>query len=338
MKDKDLAIFCMQLALVLKSGIVLHEGISMMLEDIEQDAIKETLIVLEKELSAGKTLDRALVTEGSFPGYMTDMIEIGIKSGRLEDVMIALGSYYEREEALRQSIKSAVFYPLILSTMMLIVMMVLSIKVLPIFQEVFNNLGGEISGIAQVFMKFGMAVSSYVYVIVIGIILITIGVIGIVKTEKGKQIGEELIGKLKITEKIATARFAAAMALMMASGLDTEEALKMASKLVKNKKVKKKVEWCEVRLKEGAAFINTLSESRIFSKLATRMLSMGMKMGNIDAVMKQVADAYEEEVQGALNKRVAMIEPISVAVLSLLIGSILISVMLPLMGIMSSIG
>ncbi|WP_069999552.1 type II secretion system F family protein [Cellulosilyticum sp. I15G10I2] len=338
MDDKDLSIFCTQLALVLKSGIVLHEGIAMMIEDMEQCAMRDTLIVIEKDLSEGKMLDTALASVGSFPKYMTHMVKIGAISGRLEDVMTALGSYYEREEALKQSIKSAVFYPLILSSMMLIVMLVLSIKVLPIFQEVFNNLGGEISGIAQSFMKVGEVTGQYIYVIVVGIILITLGVIAGIKTKRGKYLARKLTSKLKITEKIATARFASAMALMMASGLDTDEALKMSTQLVENENVMTKAALCEQRLAEGNSFVSALSESQIFSKLATRMLSMGMKTGNMDEVMKQVADNYEEEVHTALNKRVAIIEPVSVAVLSIMIGSILISVMIPLMGIMSSIG
>ncbi len=338
MDDKDLSIFCTQLALVLKSGIVLHEGIAMMIEDMEQGAMRETLIIIEKELSEGKMLDAALSTSGSFPKYTTHMVKIGEVSGRLEDVMTALGNYYEREEALKQSIKSAVFYPLILSAMMLIVMLVLSIKVLPIFQEVFNNLGGEISGIAQSFMKVGAVTGQYIYVIVVVIILITLAVIAGIKTKRGKYLARKLAGKLKITEKIATARFASAMALMMASGIDTDEALTTSLKLVENEKVKAKAKLCEAQLKGGNSFINALSESQIFSNLATRMLSMGMKTGNIDEVMKQVADNYEEEVRTDLNKRVAVIEPVSVAVLSIMIGSILISVMLPLMGIMVSIG
>ena len=338
MDDKDLSIFCTQLALVLKSGIVLHEGIAMMIEDMEQGAMRENLIIIEKKLSEGNMLNAALLVTGSFPKYMTDMVKIGEISGRLEDVMTSLGNYYEREEALKQSIKSAVFYPLILSSMMLIVMLVLSIKVLPIFQEVFNNLGGEISGIAQSFMKVGAVTGQYIYVIVVVIILITLAVIAGIKTKRGKYLARKLAGKLKITEKIATARFASAMALMMASGINTDEALTTSLKLVENEKVKDKAKLCEAQLKGGNSFINALSESQVFSNLATRMLSMGMKTGNIDEVMKQVADNYEEEVRTDLNKRVAVIEPVSVAVLSIMIGSILISVMLPLMGIMVSIG
>jgi type IV pilus assembly protein PilC len=128
------------------------------------------------------------------------------------------------------------------------------------------------------------------------------------------------------------------MALMMASGIETEEALKLASKFIENKKLKLKIEHCEIKIQEGSSFVNALSQTEMFPKLTIRMLSIGMKTGNIDEVMKQVADHYDEEVQKALTKGVEMIEPIFVGVLAILVGSILLSVMLPLMGIMSSIG
>jgi len=338
MGDKDLAVFCIQTGQILKAGITLHEGIAMMSEDIEQGPMKNSLKLIQKELDEGKALEMALTTEGNFPDYMINMIKVGTKSGRLEDVMMALGNYYQREELLKRNIKSAVFYPLILSSMMLIVMLVLSIKVLPVFEEVFNNLGGEMSQIARSFMQFGIVLGRYIYVIIAVIILMAISSIAMIKTNKGRLIWGKLIGKFKITEKIAVARFASSMAMMMASGLDIDDALGMAQGLVENIKVKVKVTACKTKLEQGDSFISAISETRIFSKLATRMLSMGMKTGSMEEAMKRVADSYDDEVQNALSKAVALIEPVSVAVLSIVIGVILLSVMLPLMGIMSSIG
>lgn len=338
MEDKDLSIFCMQLALILKSGIVLHEGISMMREDAQPGVVKNKMMVLEEVLIAGKTLDVALETEGSFPAYMVDMVRIGTKSGRLEEVVRGLGEYYEREVYLNQSIKSAVFYPFILSMMMLGVMLILSIKVLPIFQEVFNSLGAEMSGFAKGFMEFGRIIGEYVYGVIAAMIVITLSMRLVIKTSKGRVMTQQLMSMLKITDKIAKARFLAAMALMMESGVETEEAFQLASKFIENKKLKLKIQQCETKIKERSSFINALAETQIFSKLTIRMLNIGMKTGNIDEAMKQVADYYDEEVQKALTKGVEMIEPIFVGVLAILVGGILLSIMLPLMGIMSSIG
>lgn len=338
MEDRDLAVFCAQTALVLKSGITLHEGIGMMREDMEKGEMKEALKVIEAELEQGKTLDLALEEEGSFPQYMVNMIKIGTKSGRLDDVMTALGEYYEREALLKKSIKSAVMYPLILSVMMLIVMLVLSVKVMPVFKQVFNNLGGDISGFAAGFMQFGIAASRSVYIIIGMVIVIALMSIMLIKTNKGRRWLSKFTGRFKIAEKIAAARFASAMSLMMASGLDTDDALKMASRVVENEKMKEKLQSCEKQISEGSSFMNAFAQAEVFSKLAVRMLSMGMKTGTMDEVMKRVADNYEEEVQETLSKTVAVIEPSMVAVLSIVIGTILISVMLPLMGIMSSIG
>lgn len=339
MKDGDLAVFCNQLALVLKAGMTLHEGIMIMTEDLKHEGYLETTLkVIQKELNEGKSLSKALIKEGSFPDYMIDMIEIGTKAGRLEEVMEALGNYYEGEELLKKNIKSAVFYPLLLSFMMVVVILVLCTKVLPIFQEVYRNLGGEMPGIAQGFLQFGLGISRYIYAVIASIIALGVGGLWMMGTKAGKRTTKRIVGRCRLAEKISTARFAAAMSLMIASGLDTEETLRMASKMVEHKRVKIKIEACKAKLEEGQSFVKAMTETQIFSQLLTKMLVMGMRTGHMDQVMGHIANQYQEEVDEALRKRIAIIEPIAVAGLAIIIGSILLSVMLPLMEIMSSIG
>ncbi len=337
MEERELAVFCAQLGLILKSGITLHEGTAIMAEDSEEGKIKKVLQNIGEQLEMGKPLDKALAYQGEFPDYMIKMIKIGTQTGRLEQVVMALSDYYEREEALKQSIKGAVFYPLVLCGMMLAVLMVLSIKVLPVFKEVFNNLGGELSGIAQGFMYFGSVIGQYAYGVIIGIIFLALVALSMIKTKKGRAISKKFTNKFKIAEKIAAARFAGVMSLMVASGCGIEEALSMAGELIENQKVYAKVKRCEARVQQGDSFSQIILESGIFPKLTAHMISVGMKTGHIDEVMKQVANQLEEEVQKTLERRVGIIEPLVVAALSIVIGTILISVMLPLMGIMSSI-
>ncbi|WP_180270751.1 type II secretion system F family protein [Sporanaerobium hydrogeniformans] len=338
MREKELAIFCTQIEMILKAGITLSEGVGMIAEDIEEHTLANHFKRIEKYLEEGRTLHDALEEEGSFPSYMVHMVKIGSLSGRMEEVMGALGHYYDREDQLRQSVRGAVFYPLLLCFMMFVVMLFLSIKVLPVFEKVFNTLGGSLVGLAHYFMRFGELLSRYIYGVVgiMGVVLIS--VILLLKTQKGTTFIKNLINHLKITEKIAISRFASALSLMLASGMDTEEALKTALMAIENKKVQARGEESILLMESGKGFIEALREGNFFSSLTLRKLSIGLRTGNLDEVMVQVANQYDEEVQEALAKVVSLIEPILVGILAVVIGSVLLSVMLPLMGIMASIG
>ena len=338
MREKELAIFCTQVKMILKAGITLSEGVGMIAEDIEDDPLANHFKQIEKYLEEGRTLHDALKEEGSFPSYMVHMVEVGSLSGRMEEVMGALGHYYDREDQLRQSIRGAVFYPLLLCFMMFWVMLFLSIKVLPIFEKVFHSLGGSLVGLAYYFMQFGQLLSQYIYGVVgiMGIILLSFTLL--LKTQKGTLFIKNLIHRLKVTEKIAISRFVSALSLMLASGMDTEEALKIALVAIENKKIKIKGEKSMALMESGKGFIEALREGEFFSNLTIRKLSIGLRTGTLDEVMAQVANQYDEEVQEALTKLVSLIEPLLVGFLAVVIGSVLLSVMLPLMGIMASIG
>ena len=338
LSSSELAAFCLQVSIILKSGIPLHDGLSMLYEDMENANLKKMLKVVSDEVSAKKPLQDALAKSEAFPDYMIKMVGIGSLSGKLDDVMASLASYYEREDQMRQSIKSAVVYPMVLILMMFAVMMVLAVKVLPVFSQVFISLGTTLSPGAAAIMNTGLSAGKYSMFLLVLAALICVSVIFLFKTQKGGDILAALSSMGKFSEKVAVSRFASSMALMLASGLDTERALKMSSALVTNTKVKVKIGTCVKMIDENKSFIDALSAIDLFPKMTVRMLSLGFKAGSLDIIMRKVADTLEEEIEGTLIKRVSLIEPISVALLSIIIGVILISVMLPLMGVMSSIG
>ena len=266
------------------------------------------------------------------------MVEIGSISGKLDDVMSSLALYYQRENDLRQSIKSAVIYPMLLIMMMFGVMLVLAIKVLPVFSQVFISLGTTMSPTVTAIMNVGLAAGRYAFVLLILGLILAGTAFFLFKTTRGSMALAKMPPIGKLAEKIAVSRFASSMALMLTSGLDTERALRMTAELVTNKKVQTKIKQSLAMIEENSSFIEALSATAIFSKMKTRMLSLGMRAGSLDLTMSRVAASLEEEIEVTLIKRVALIEPISVALLSVMIGGILIAVMLPLMGVMSSIG
>ena len=336
----EIAAFCSQISMIMNSGISVAEGLSIMLNDTESPQEHDILKQIHEQVDAGNPLFIALKKTGCFPKYVLDMTEIGERTGRLDTVMASLASYYEREESISKSIRHAVSYPMIMVGMMLIVFIVLVVQVLPVFNQVFEQLGAEMTGLSRNMMHLGQLIGQYSFVLVGIVALIVIAFVVMRSTTTGKALFERLKHRMfrKISAKIASERFASSMSMMIKSGLDIEQSLEMAYKIVDNSLVREKIDICRKRLESGSNFSDAIVEADIFSGIHGRMVSIGFKTGTVDAVMDKLSVTYEEEIDTQISNAIAVLEPTLVAILSVVVGMILLSVMLPLMGIMSSIG
>lgn len=342
LRPSEISAFCAQLALIIKAGISVQEGISIMIDDVQDSSGKEVLHIILSHVEEGRTLSYALQQSDRFPKYVIDMVDIGESSGRLDEVMDSLCGYYERNEAINQSIKNAVTYPMAMIAMMGVVIGILVIKVLPIFQQVFRQLGSEMSAFAQGVMRFGAVLSSY-SVWSVAVVLALILLATLASRTKGGRVQltrayESLPFIGNLSAKIAVARFASAMSLMLSSGLDVDQSLHMTDELIENGKMKAKILGMKELIAQGSSFVGAITEMKVFSGVYASMLTVGFKTGAVDTVMKKIAQRYEEEIDKNISALISVLEPTLIAILSVIVGMILLSVMLPLMGIMSSIG
>ena len=342
LSNTELHTFCSQFALILRSGISSLEGISIMLDDTPKGKGHDILEALQKEVEATGSFAMAVQSVSCFPPYMCSMTELGEQSGRLDDVMENLSHHYQREDQLSKSIRSAVTYPLIMLGMMAAVMLVLIIKVLPVFQQVFEQLGIAMTGFFGTVLKMGAAMNRFSAVFLILALILAFLIFYFLRNPKGQKALSRFAGRFALTrhlsEKTACARFASGMYLCLSSGLDTEQSLEMTARLIEHAGISKKIKTIQDNLTEGMLFAEALERADIFSGLYSHMVNIGLKTGAIDEVMKQIAEQYDEEVEDQMNRLVAGIEPTLVAILSIAVGMILLSVMLPLMGIMSNMG
>ena len=342
LNNQELSMFCDQIAMILNAGISPMEGIGIMLEDTTSVEGREILKTISEQCNLGESFHHSVEASGVFPKYALDMIEIGEQSGKLEEVMKSLAFHYNREENISKGIKSAVTYPLMIVGMMLVVILVLVIKVLPIFNDVFKQLGTEMTGLSKGMLNFGEAVGKYALVIVI-VAVVLIGIIFVLtKTVSGRAklraFLSKFIGTRATYDKIASGRFASGMALTMSAGLDTDESLSMVCNLVNNDDMAQKVEKCKELMQKGFSFADALCNTGIFTSMYARMITVGYKTGSVDKVLEKIAVGYENEVDEKIANLISILEPTLVIILSVVVCLILLSVMLPLMGIMSQIG
>lgn len=241
-----------------------------------------------------------------------------------------------------KNIKSAVSYPLVMLGMMIVVIFVLIVKVLPVFNEVFQQLGTGLGGISGTILSLGNTVSRYALVFVLVAAVIAGLFLYFAFTAKGRRqirvFARSFLPTRKLMEKIACSRFASGMYLSLSSGLDTDQSLEMVSRLVDHPVIQEKIRNIQALILEGTSFADAVSQTNMFSGIYARMVSIGYKTGAMDDVMKQISAQYDEEIDSRMSDLVAKLEPTLVAILSIIVGLILLSVMLPLMGIMSNIG
>lgn len=337
--DAELSSFTAQLALILKAGLSSYEGISAMLDDAASFEEKNILTAVKDSLSLGEDLSRALDSTGLFPSYMVEMIRIGEQTGRLDDVMELLSSHYDREDFISKSLKNALTYPLVMSSIMILVIVVLLVKVLPVFNQVFIQLGSEMTGLSAVLMKVGLTLNRYSLFFIVLILLLVFLFFYISKTDSGKSLLKDVCYKFGFTrallEETAACRFAGGLALTLGSGLGNEQGLHMVQAVNKDPYFDKKITDCMEYLTTGMDLSSSLQKARIFSGIHARMIAIGEKTGAIDKAMENVADKYRDSIDFRITRALSIVEPTLVISISLVVGVILFSVMLPLIGIMS---
>lgn len=342
LSNQEIASFCGQTAMLFQAGITPLEGMNILLNDSKTEEGREIIQTILDTCKKGEPFCEALKVADVFPDYVLHMIALGEESGNLDDVMQSLADYYEREDSISDSIRSAVSYPFIMIGIMLLVIFVLLGKVMPIFNQVFIQLGSEMSGISATLLHLGNSLNRYsLFIVVVLVVLVCIYLLA-TKTKKGRVLTKRILSAFPLTkgfyEKLAAGRFASGMALALSSGMDTFSSLDMVSKLTEHTGMQEKIAACKKSIEDGANFSEALTSSGIFSNLYARMVAVGFRTGSIDVVMQKIADNYDKETQKKIQSIISILEPTLVIILSVIVGLILLSVIFPLMGIMSSIG
>lgn len=334
LSESEISAFCQQVGMVVKAGLPTYYGISILRDEASDDFTREFLDKIYEPMERGVTLGEALGNTNAFPEYMVDMIRLGEETGRLEEVLDSLCLYYEREADIKAGIRHAVTYPLIMSIMMLVVIVVIITQVVPVFSQIYEQLGSGLTGTALMLMNVSNFLNRYMLTFILAIVAVAIAGIAFFRTPAGKVMFQ---GR-GLSMSIAASRFANCMYLALSSGLDTDRSLEMAEKLIDNPYMLAKIDDCKKHIKNGEPFISSLLLSGIFSKVYSSMMTIGFKTGSMDDIMQKISEAYEDETDEKLRHFISILEPTLIVILSFFIGLILISFLLPLLGIMSSIG
>ena len=343
LSNEYLSAFTLQISLLLHAGIPIGDGLHMLAEDEEDSDAKELLISLGEKVDDGVQLSDAMTESGCFPDYVIHMTKTGEETGRTEAAFKALANHYESQRQLSERIRSAVLYPVVLLILMLLIIGILLIRVLPIFNDVYKQLGGSMTGMAAGMLHLGNALRAALPVIGVVAAIFVVFVLILIFSDKlrGRLMGafKKRFGDRGMIRKVGMARFASALSMGMMSGLSMEDAMRTAMNFHEDsEKVKAGYEKCLQLLEAGEPLADALKSTQIFAPIYCRMISLGVKSGAGDEIMEEVSRRLEDDANRVIEGAVSKIEPTIVIATSIMVGVILLSVMIPLMNIMSTIG
>jgi len=340
--NEEISRFCLGLAMLFKAGVSPGDGFTLMAEDETDSDMRQLLIEMAESSDQGKGLSQTVKESGCFPAYVGGLLEVGEQSGRMEEALRALADYYDERLRMERQIRSSMLYPAVLLLIMVAVIVVLLVKVLPVFDRVYGQMGASLSGIAGGLLAFGQVLGKCLPVIcvILGAGLIVLGIFAASSAFRGKVTGwwNRHFGHKGVSAELNTARAAQVLAMGLKSGLPAEEALNLAAAMMEQvPSMAKALGDCSSEIGSGGNMVACLKKYNILPPAECRLLEVGMRSGSGDTVMEEIAARLLESSESSLAERVGRVEPAMVVVTSLLIGLILLSVMLPLVNIMAAV-
>lgn len=335
---QDISFFCAQIGQLLSAGIPLSEGFDVMLTDADNPKERALLEQMRDGLEDREPLSKVLAGSGLFPPYVLRMTEVGEATGQLDRIMNDLSHYYEKEAEIKKALRSAAAYPLVMVVIMLVVLLLLAFTVMPVFEGVFAQLGAAFTPATQAVIRWIGGISAAG----LGLVALAAAAAAVLRlSSPGKataRLKARLLGRQKLFVALGSCRYAEILAMSLHSGMDVDQGSDMALSLVDNQTVEEKIRLLRAETEKGKSFPDAVKTAGLFTALQRQMIQVGMRAGTLDETMARIASECEDAVDDRIARSMGRLEPILTTALSLVAGGILVLVMFPLLGVLSSIG
>ena len=334
--------FCEQLAMMLNSGMALGDGFEILCEDLDDKKIMALCNSMREDLNGGKTLSQAMENSNAFPEYAVKMVTIGEITGRLETVLQGLSEYYDSRAEMARAVRSSVLHPLMLLVMMTAVIVVLITLVIPMFGNIFSQFDSSVGETVNNTVNTAFGVGSAMLIVLLVIILISVIVAILSKIPSTRRKLSNFVSVFlptkRMSKRFSLSKISDAISMMVASGIAPDEILENAAKLIDDQKLSKKLLDCRQKVLDGESFADVISTAKIFPTMSAHSLKIAYNSGSFEKAWKKLSEQCGDAAMESASSIVAFIEPAIVIVLTTVIGAILLTVMIPLMNIMSVLG
>jgi type IV pilus assembly protein PilC len=342
-KPKDVTIFARQFSTMINAGLSLTKCLTILGQQTESDGLRVIIAQVGKDVEAGQSLSDSMGKHTKvFPPIFVNMVRAGETGGVLDEVLSRVADHFESEQRLKAKIKSAMTYPLAMGGLVLIILIAMMVFVVPVFQKMFADQGGELPLPTQVLVNISEGSRGLPGLLtVIGIIVFNI----VFRWWKGTESGRFMWDSIKLrmpvfgtlVRKIALAKFTRTFGTLVSAGVPILSALEIVGSTAGNAVVEVAVKKIRSAIKEGETIAKPLSESPVFPSMLVQMIAVGEETGALDAMLNKIADFYDEEVSTAVDGLTSLIEPLMMATMGLLVGAIVIALYMPMFTVITLI-
>ena len=332
----DITIFTRQLATMMKAGVPLVQSFEIVAEGLDNPTMREVVLGIKGEVEGGNTFAGALK---KYPQYFDQLfcslVESGEQSGALETMLDRVAIYKEKSELLKQKIKKAMKYPIAVIVVALIVTVILMVKVVPVFSEMFSSFGADLPAFTQ--MVFGMSNWTQKYWFIL-LIAIAITITAFMETKKRSKKFRDTLDKMALKApifgdlvyKAIIARYSRTLSTTFAAGVPLIDALQSTAGATNNVVYEEAVMRIRDDVSTGQQLQFAMRATNLFPSMAIQMVAIGEESGALDAMLDKVATHFENEVDNAVDGLTSMMEPLIMAVLGVLVGGLVIAMYLPI--------
>ena len=334
-KSRDFMVFCRQFATMIQAGITVLQILKVQAAQAEhpglQDRLRDVALVVEK----GGTLSDAFKgCKDFFPQIVITMVEAGETGGILDDTMERLGDHFQRQHDMEEKIRSATTYPVIITIVIFLVMLLMVLFVLPQFGRIFEEAGFQMPLITRILLGMSHFLLRFWYLVLALLIILTVGVRRYMRTERGRErfdrffLGVPVFGP--IYTKMVVARFSRTLGTLLASGVQLLSSLELVERVINNVIYARALEQTRQVIRQGQAMALPLAASGLFPPMLVEMVHVGEETGALDGMLSRTADFYEQEVTFILDRLGTIIETILIIFIGLFVGLLLVSIVTPM--------
>ncbi len=334
-KLKDLAVFSRQFATMVNAGLSLLRALNILTEQTENKELARVLGEVRNEIETGNSLSQGMAKFPEvFPPLMVNMCKAGEVGGFLDTVMLQIADNYEAETKLRGKVKSAMTYPVVVLCIALLAVVGMLLFIVPTFVGLFKTLGGTLPLPTQILVTM----SSLLKVGVIPLIILIIVGLQVWKRTKRKPQVRNIVDPLKLKlpvfgelfRKIALTRFSRNLGTMMKSGVPILQSLDIVAETTGNVVLERATRAVQESVRTGEALARPLSDHPVFPPMVVQMMSVGEDTGALDTMLMKIAEFYGQEVEATTESLTALIEPLMIAFLGAIVGSMIVALYMPI--------
>ncbi len=334
---RDLSVFCRQFVSISTAGVAIVDALEMLGDQTENKALQEAIYNVKASVQKGDTLANSMrQQDGIFPPMMVNMVEAGESSGSLEVAFERMAIQFEKSTKIKSLVKKSMIYPIALTVIVIGVVVVMMILVIPTFSDMYADMGQELPALTRGVVALSDFIVGKWYILIAIIVVAVIAIKAFVATDTGKYVKADLGMKMpifgKLTVKSASAQFARNLSTLTAAGISMVDALEIVAKTMSNLRFRDAVLEAKEKVTQGRPLSEPLKASAVFPNMIIHMIGIGEETGNMDDMLITAATYYEEEVEVATEQVSAVIEPLLIVVMAGIVGTIIMSVLIPMFG------